>query len=140
MKRLLLVAIAAFGMSVSSCTMMNYGMKRQENYVHFDRTDLDLSAQFSAEGKSVKIFMIDWSRLFAPGHHPDGYFTKNGGVPIIGSPSADCASREALHKIIKDHPDYDFIIYPRYEEKVSGFWPFFSISTAKVTARLAKIK
>jgi len=56
--------------------------------------------------------------------------------PIIGSE----ASIYALYNLLNEHPDYDFILYPRVEERKSGIPILFTTTNVKVTARLGKLK
>ena len=56
--------------------------------------------------------------------------------PIIGSE----ASIYALYTLLNEHPDYDFILYPRVEERRTGVPFLFTTTNVKVIARLGKLK
>jgi len=45
-----------------------------------------------------------------------------------------------VYELLKEHPGYDFIIYPRVEEKIVSFPLLFSSTNVKVTAKLGKLK
>lgn len=144
MKKLLVVlSLMAFMMS---CTTISRTMREPSTRLELERGDLELSPQVSAEATSTKILGIDWARLLMS---KEASSEKEGlvpfsivSIPVIGNVLGDKTANYALYELMANNPGYDIVLYPQYEIKVVkpvGI-PIVKITTAKVTARLAKIK
>jgi hypothetical protein len=146
-----LIAITTF----ASCSTVSRSMKEPNARVELTKNDFELSKQVSATATATKILNIDWSRLRTK---TSGKVESqaNGGVaplplpidianlPIIGNVLFDKTSGYALYELMKANEGYDVIFYPQYEITVSkpilGIGLFKTVTTAKVTARLGKLK
>ena len=61
-------------------------------------------------------------------------------IPVIGNYGKGKVSSYALYNLMQENPGYDIVIYPQYEVKRFIIPVFYAKRTAKVTARLGKIK
>ncbi len=138
-KYLLLLAVVTFFTSCSTSRLM-----REPNVrVELKKSDFTLSEQVVGEAKTLKVLGVDWKRLFKKttgSVSRDGSASfKMGSIPVIGNFVSDQTSNYALYEIMNSNPGYDVVIYPQYEV-VKKNYIVFSKTTAKVTARLGKLK
>lgn len=144
-----LIGFAILSTTFQSCKLSTAGIGRAPVYYEFGRNDMEVSAQKSAEATQVKILGIDWARLFnakVGNFNQAGYAGVSdglsaGSIPIVGSfVDPTRVQNFALYKLISEEPGYDFVLYPRFEQKSSGIPIIFTKTTAKVTAKLGKLK
>jgi hypothetical protein len=120
---------------VMGCSSMNRTIKESSINVDFNRNDFEFSDQLSATGVQVKIFGVDWKRLF---HKENGGFSK---ASVMGNQvKLSTADSYAISELLKTYPGYDVVFYPYFERKHKRFLIFFSKDEVLVKARLAKIK
>lgn len=135
-------------------------MKSPEAYIEFYKGDFEYSAQVSAEAVSVRVFCIDWQRLFS--WKVAGLETSNGSsgqqapaftayvpiegigtvttvIPVMGEQLRGKVNSYALFNLMAENPGYDIVIYPQYETKTFIVPLLYSKRTSRVTARLARI-
>ena len=117
----------------SSCSITNRTMEQPGNLIEFSMTDFEYSEQIVAEATVVRVFGVDWSRLF-------NSQSASISLPIFGNRVRGKSCSYALYRLMEENPGYDVIIYPQYETKKFVFPIIFSKHTTSVTARLAKIK
>lgn len=134
--------MGAIATMLYSCSSANMGISRPSVYYEFGRNDMDVSAQKTATASQTKILGIDWARLF---NKQSGNFNMNGyageSIPFIGSMiSPTKVQNYALYNLLASEPGYDFVLYPRFEQKSSGIPILFMKTETKVTAKLGKIK
>ncbi len=131
--------------SLSNCTTFNHSMREPNTRVNFNKSDFSLSDQVSAEATSVKVFGIDWARLFSQktGDVQGVGTLKAISIPVIGNFISDKTAGYSLHELMSKNPGYDIVFYPQYETKVSkpilGIGLLTKITTVKTTARLGKM-
>ena len=149
---------------MSSCATSNIAMKQPNNHIEFYKGDFEYSPQVIGEATSVKIFMIDWARLFnaktgdvsgenmgtpteitslnvATQFATEGFAgALNAIIPVIGDFTKEKVNQYALYDMMKKNPGYDIVLYPQYESKKFTIPLFFSKTTVKAKARLGKIK
>jgi hypothetical protein len=147
---------------LSSCSVSNHSMKTPNYHIEFYKSDFEYSKQVTAEATSVRVFGIDWNRLFKweTGQVNSDRFnqqtqniTISGNivtetvagafstvVPVLGDHGKGKVSSYALFNLMKENPGYDVVIYPQYESKKFIVPIFYSKRIVKVTARLGKIK
>lgn len=146
----------------SSCSITSRSMKTPKHHIEFYKNDFEYSKQVSAEASSTRIFMIDWQRLFS---WENGATSDDSGteatqsiavsstvvaetfvgvasmlIPVIGDYQKGKVNSYALHKLMKDNPGYDIVLYPQYESKRFVIPFFYSKRHSKVSARLGKIR
>lgn len=164
MKRIkfFLLWIIVYGLFLSSCSISNRTMKTPNYHIEFYKSDFEYSKQVEAEATSVRVFGIDWKRLFkwesgeiesdrfksepAQSEITTNFVTDNivgaltAVVPVIGDFGKGKVSSYALYNLMQQNPGYDVVIYPQYETKKFIVPLFYSKRTVKVTARLGRIK
>ncbi|MCX7697130.1 MAG: hypothetical protein N2Z72_05480 [Bacteroidales bacterium] len=141
----LIVFLSLLGFLVS-CTTISRIMREPQTRLELEREDLELSPQVTAEATTTKILGVDWARLFISKEastEKDGFIPFSiVNIPVIGNVLLDKTANYALYELMEKNPGYDIVLYPQYEIKnlkPVGI-PIVVITTAKVTARLAKIK
>ena len=140
--------VLAIGLSLlaTSCSSLNHTMREPTSIVEFTKSDFSLSEQVSAEATTVKVFGVDWARLFSKktGNVDDGSSLINSAnIPVVGSLVTDKTKNYALYNLMNQNKGYDVVFYPQYE--IKNLKPFLGlgfitkITTVKTTARLGKI-
>jgi hypothetical protein len=134
----LFLLLGVVALLLTGCVSSTHSMKSPDNYVEFYRGDFDYSEQVSGEATSVKIFGVDWARLF---NRNQGEFGDKGTVdiPIIGGINGNRVNTYAVYNMIKDNPGYDVVLFPQFETK-KDWKVIMSTTTVKVSARLGRIK
>ena len=155
---------------ITGCALNSYSTTGLNNRLELTVADLEISEPYIAEIQVVKYFGIDFERLFKKEIGYEGSTTirsssgsnysyssheSNGNKynsmsistsvsniinkvvrPLTGSD----ATVYAYYKLLDEHPNYDFVLYPRVEERRSGI-PFIMTTTnIKMVARLGKLK
>ena len=138
-------------------------MQTPNYHIEFYKADFDYSEQVVAEATITRILCIDWSRVFnwnaaTISNSTDASSAGIGVslsavvpiepivgmistfVPVLGEQAKGKVNAYALYNLMADNPGYDVVIYPQYETKKYIIPFIYSKRTAKVTARLAKIK
>lgn len=163
MKHILQKSLIILGLAVvlSSCSVSNRAMKTPNYHVEYYKSDFDYSEQVVAEASAVRIFGVDWNRLFGwkSGSLESDRFSSgpqtvvlNGSVaaspvlgnisaviPVLGEYGKGKVSSYALYNLMEGNPGYDVVIYPQYESKKFWIPIFYSKTTVEVKARLGKI-
>ncbi len=139
-----LIAVLVLIVSLSSCTSVKKNIREPNARVEFVKGDFEFSDQVSAEASSVKVFCIDWARLFNKKEANVGNMSIDVNIPIIGDILVDQTVNYSLYNMLKENPGYDVVFYPQYEKKVTkpvlGLGFIVKKTTVKTTARLGKIK
>ncbi len=135
----ILAVITVVAVFSTSCTIQSHSMKTPNNYVEFKKDDFEFSGQVTGEATQVKIFGLDFARLF---EQKLGEVEVAGRlqIPIIGGLVATKVNLYALYNVMKDNPGYDVVFYPQFETNKTGIPLLYTTTKVKVTARLAKIK
>ena len=162
MKKIIYFSIFLISGLFTSCSTSNLAMRQPNNHIEFYKDDFEYSPQVTGEATSVKVFMIDWARLFN-GNTGDvsGESTSEQSlnisvgaqlladpvvsvlsavIPVLGEVSKGRVSNYALYDMMKKNPGYDVVIYPQYETKRFMIPLINSKTTVKATARLGRIK
>ncbi|MDX9770179.1 MAG: hypothetical protein RBT19_07440 [Tenuifilaceae bacterium] len=153
------MSILVFG----SCSVTDRAMQTPNYHIEFYKSDFEYSPQVTAEATMVRVLGIDWSRLFnwnsATISNSNEFSSPNLDVsvgttvlvdpivgvvsaiiPVLGDQVKGGVRSYALYNLMAENPGYDVVVYPQYEVKKYIVPIFYSKRTAKVTARLAKIK
>jgi hypothetical protein len=145
LKTLIVIMFAV--LAFSSCTTVSKTMREPNTLVQLSKSDFALSEQVSAEATCVKIFGIDFPRLFVKntGNVSGGAMSVSlASVPVIGNFLADQTANYALYELMSKNAGYDVVFYPQYEVKVVkpviGIGLLTTITTVKVTAKLGKLR
>jgi len=139
MKKLrLFLLLGVLPLLITSCSVASHSMKTPSNYIEFNKNDFEYSDQVSGEATEVKIFGIDWARIF---DKKLGEIGATGGyeIPIIGGFLGKRVNMYAVYNMIKDNPGYDVVLYPQFETTVYN-QIIMKTTKVKVTARLGRLK
>lgn len=123
----------------SSCVSSSRSMKSVDNRIEFVKSDFDYSDQVSGEATQIKIFGIDWARLFSKKWGEisgSGYSIE---IPVIGAYLSKGVNSYAVFNMIRDNPGYDVVLYPQFESQVTNLI-LMKTTKVKVTARLGRIR
>ena len=127
MKKLLIFALA--GLVFSSCSIHTTSMSESLPEVSLDLDDLDVSAPMQASATVTVYFGV-----FATGANK-----QSASSSTYGAKTRTSSQAAAAYKLIQSNPEYDFIMYPKYETKSRGGL-FVQKETTTVTAKLGKLK
>ncbi|MDC0376951.1 hypothetical protein OAM98_04020 [Schleiferiaceae bacterium] len=127
MKKLLIFAFA--GLVFSSCSIHTASMSESLPEVSLDLDDLDVSAPMQASATVTVYFGV-----FATGANK-----QSASSSTYGAKTRTSSQAAAAYKLIQSNPEYDFIMYPKYETKSRGGL-FVQKETTTVTAKLGKLK
>jgi|SaaInlV_120m_DNA_3_1039746.scaffolds.fasta_scaffold48401_1 hypothetical protein len=131
MKKIILafVAITMLGSCSAYRTSMNANMPQLE----ISLGDVEISEEYSATA-SVKVYI----GLIRTGAN------KLSSSPAQGMTVRGASQRAATYKLLKEHPDYDFVMYPKFNTKYQGgilaALGLYNVETTTVTAKLGKLK
>ena len=147
----------------SGCSIIDRTMQTPNYHIEYYKADFEYSQQVNAEATVVRVFCVDWSRLFKWNSATISNSTEGSSagtgisigasipidpivgilstvIPVFGDKAKGTANTYALYSLMAENPGYDVVIYPQYETKKFIIPFIYSKRTAKVTARLAKIK
>jgi hypothetical protein len=127
MKKLLIFAFA--GLVFSSCSIYTTSMSESLPEVSLDLDDLDVSAPMQASATVTVYFGV-----FATGANK-----QSASSSTYGAKTRTSSQAAAAYKLIQSNPEYDFIMYPKYETESRGGL-FVQKETTTVTAKLGKLK
>ena len=147
MKNFLLLTLLT-SLFLTSCSSVNQSMREPNSRLELVKSDFSLSDQVSATATTTRILGIDFERLFNKRTGVvDGYTSSTvslSSIPVIGNVFNDNTSNYALYELMQKNPNYDVVLYPQYETKVSrpilGLGFIFKKTTVKTTERLAQLK
>ncbi len=144
-KKCLFVLLSVF--VLSACVNVRQSIREPNSRVDFTSKDFTFSEQVTGEAKTIKVFGIDWKRLF---NKKEGEVKSSmpanfslASIPVIGVlMSGEKTANYALYNLMQSNPGYDVVFYPQFEttKKNPILIPLVTITTVKVKARLAKIK
>jgi hypothetical protein len=130
-------------MTTASCMHNSRSMREPNVRLNLERKDFTLSGQVSGEATQIKVFGIDWERVFL---RETGSASGMGtakmiieSIPVIGNVLSNKAQAYALHDMMEKNPGYDVVLYPQFETTRVWFPFFFSKTKVKSTARLGKL-
>ena len=134
---LLAVSLLAF----TSCTSLSRTMREPNVKLELNANDMELSEPVTGTATVVRVFGIDWKRLF-------NYESATVCAPVMGlSPmelaAAPVGASQAIYDLLEKNPGYDVVLYPQYKSKsynVLLLGLLYSETETTVTARLGKLK
>ena len=132
MKRLLIIALAAMFMA-TGCSAVFQQMMQPNVRFYQNTDDYEFSEQVTGEATVIRVFGIDWQRLFKMKKTADinnsvvGKYVKN-------------ADKYAVYDMLEKNPGYDIVIYPQSIVETHGFAPIYTKTKVTVTARLGRLK
>lgn len=162
-----LVKISLILLILTSCSIQNRSMKSTSELLLLNVKDFELSEQVTASATVVRVFGVDWKRLFSwqtgvigdgiqtseiqvgTGYHSISALDANNNdltsistfiLPVLGTILRGNAPAYALNTLMQENPGYDMIIYPQYNRKKKVVPFFYSKTEVEVTARLGKLK
>ena len=127
MKKLLLIVFGA--LIFSSCSIHTTSMSESLPEVSLDLDDLDVSAPMQASAK-VTVYL----GIFVTGANK-----QSASSSTYGAKTRTSSQAAAAYNLIQSNPEYDFIMYPKYETKSTGGL-FVKTEITTVTAKLGKLK
>ena len=148
MKKIILL-LSAVVLTTTSCTSVSRSMREPNTRLELTKNDFNLSDQVSATASSTKILSIDFARLFKKqtgSIDPDGSsnLVSASSIPVIGSIVEDKTASYSLYELMSKNPNYDVVLYPQFETKISrpflGIGFIFKKTTVKTTSRLGQLK
>lgn len=138
MKKSVILIACAVIMLCASCVSTKKTMPSAMPEIKVELKDLEISERMEAKATTVKVFGIDWSRLFS-----DETGAIRGSLYGL-TPGVDKTDLYALYALMRQNEDYDIVMYPQFNEVVSkpflGLGAIVTITDVKVSARMAKLR
>lgn len=137
-KTSILVVVAVMAMLMGSCMSTQMTVSRSVPEIQLKPENLDITQQMEATAVTVRVFGIDWERLFS-----------SRSAAIRGSvytpvPIVDKTDQYAVYSLLKQNEGYDMVLYPQFTTVVRkpflGLGAIYKVTEVKVTARMAKLK
>ena len=137
-KTSILVVVAVMAMLMGSCMSTRMTVSRSVPEIQLKPENLDITQQMEATAVTVRVFGIDWERLFS-----------SRSAAIRGSvytpvPIVDKTDQYAVYSLLKQNEGYDMVLYPQFTTVVRkpflGLGAIYKVTEVKVTARMAKLK
>jgi hypothetical protein len=134
----ILVVVAVMAMLMGSCMSTQMTVSRSVPEIQLKPENLDITQQMEATAVTVRVFGIDWERLFS-----------SRSAAIRGSvytpvPIVDKTDQYAVYSLLKQNEGYDMVLYPQFTTVVRkpflGLGAIYKVTEVKVTARMAKLK
>lgn len=135
MKKSHILFILVAVLTLSSCTTITRSMREPNTRLNLTAEDLVLSQPVSATATSVRVFGIDWARLFSAKYG-------TAGASVIGDILPGTANY-AIYELLEENPGYDVVMYPQFKSEYHrplGFTFLVCKTKTTVTARLGKLK
>lgn len=141
--------LSAVVLLVTSCTSVNHSMREPNTRLELSKNDFNLSDQVSATASTTRILSIDFARLFnqrtgSVDHDGSTSFVSASSIPVIGSIVEDKTTSYSLYELMLKNPNYDVVLYPQFETKISrpflGLGFIYKKTTVKATSRLGQLK
>ena len=116
-----------------SCTSLTSTIKNPSNHIEFNKNDFEYSEQVTSKSKVTFFLGIPLKNTRKSGKFSDG------SVSIIDvRTKLNKVEDLAIYNLLKENPEYDLVLYPKFDTKTGGF--LFTTAEVTVTARLAKLK
>ena len=133
---LLLLGVAA--LMCTSCMTTKLDITGSTPLVNLDPDDLEITEQVEATAVCVRVFGVDWDRLFSSSEA-----VVKGSV-YSGLLNFDNTEFYAIYNLLKKNPGYDMVLYPQFHKvnrkPVLGLGLIYQETEVKVTARMARLK
>ena len=105
-KTSILVVVAVMAMLMGSCMSTQMTVSRSVPEIQLKPENLDITQQMEATAVTVRVFGIDWERLFS-----------SRSAAIRGSvytpvPIVDKTDQYAVYSLLKQNEGYDMVLYP----------------------------
>ena len=132
------VVIAVMAILMSGCMSTQMTVSRSIPEIQLKPEHLDITQQLEATAVTVRVFGIDWERLFS-----------SRSAAIRGSvytpmPIVDKTDEYAIYSLLKQNEGYDMVLYPQFTRVVRkpflGLGAIYQVTEVKVIARMAKLK
>ena len=141
MKKLTYLAILVVALSMTSCSALTRGMREPVVTFELNSGDYTLSEPVTAQATSVRIFGIDWKRLFSVESAVVDAPIVTSSLTSLAAGLLPTTENYALYTLMEENPGYDFVMYPQSKSEFHHFlWFIYSKETTTVTARLGKLK
>ena len=126
-----------FVLIFASCSSVRNSTTEGQYRFNFSKDDYTFTQQLVGEAETVRIFGIDFSRLFSS--KSAKISRSSGTAPIVGGFILDRTDLYAAYNLLEKNPGYDIVMHPNFERKRVRFPLVFSVTTVKVKARLGKM-
>lgn len=140
MKKLIspLFAICILAFVATSCATSK-SMRDSNTRLNLTPADMTISSTLSAEAKVVKVFGIDWKRLFKANSGNIEGGPSSFAIPVIGGFISDKSQGYALYELFNANQGYDCVVFPKFTTTNKNYI-IFSKTVTKVEAKMGKIK
>ncbi len=134
----IILSVIAMTMMMGSCMSTQMTMSGAIPELQLKPEHLDVTPQLEATAVTVRVFGIDWERLFT---ERSAAIRASVYTPM---PIVDRTDMYAIYSLLKQNEGYDMVLYPQFNTVVRkpflGLGMIYKVTEVKVTARMAKLK
>lgn len=139
-----ILSVGLIALVMSSCTTSQLGISDSNAFIRFEKEDFSISEKISATAVETRILGIDFGRLFKKesGNFDSRGYAINPKVPVpflSNKLTPTTVQNYTMHRLLSENPDYDVVLYPRFEEKEFNVLGLYRKTDTKVSARLGKL-
>jgi len=134
----ILLVVVVMAMFMGGCMSTQMTVPNSIPQVQLKPENLEITQPMDATAVTVRVFGIDWQRLFTS-RSADIKGSVYSTIPLI-----DKTDKYAIYTLLKQNEGYDMVIYPQFTTVVRkpflGLGMIYKVTEVKVTARMAKLK
>ena len=134
----LFIVSSAIALFCTGCMSTRLDITGANPVIQLEPKDLEISEPMEANAVTVKVFGIDWQRLFSTQAAEVRGSVYSSMLPVSRTENF------AVYNLLKKNTGYDVVLYPQFTKVVRkpflGMGAIYQVTEVKVTARMGKLK
>lgn len=134
----IILSVLAMTLLMGSCMSTQMTLSGSVPEIQLKPEHLEVTQPMDATAVTVRVFGIDWERLFTS---RSAAIRASVYTPM---PLIDKTDMYAIYSLLKQNEGYDMVLYPQFTTVVRkpflGLGAIYKVTEVKVTARMAKLK
>lgn len=134
----IILSVLAMTLLMGSCMSTQMTLSGSVPEIQLKPEHLEVTQPMDATAVTVRVFGIDWERLFTS---RSAAIRASVYTPM---PMIDKTDMYAIYSLLKQNEGYDMVLYPQFTTVVRkpflGLGAIYKVTEVKVTARMAKLK
>ena len=133
----IILSVLAMTLLMGSCMSTQMTLSGSVPEIQLKPEHLEVTQPMDATAVTVRVFGIDWERLFTS---RSAAIRASVYTPM---PLIDKTDMYAIYSLLKQNEGYDMVLYPQFTTVVRkpflGLGAIYKVTEVKVTARMAKL-
>ena len=134
----IILSVLAMTLLMGSCMSTQMTLSGSVPEIQLKPEHLEVTQPMDATAVTVRVFGIDWERLFTS---RSAAIRASVYTPM---PLIDKTDMYAIYSLLKQNEGYDMVLYPQFTTVVRkpflGLGAIYKVTEVKVTARMAKLR